>query len=285
VETERLLRAEDWLYLYGIVRRSALDLSGVDGIEGARDVVFVGTSELACAVSPVPRAAYNQETLNLRGQQLDWLGPRAMRHQQVIDHLRQTGAVIPLKFGTLCSKVEDVRDILQAHRQPLLHSLEFLQGRDEWGVKVYADADLTGQAIDQAGGAPKETAPVSPGEAYFLRKKRQKLASDRISVRISELEDEIYERLLPCAVDARKGRCVGPPSEPSRLPVLNAALLLDQDKITALEEIVGQLEADYRTYGIVIELSGPWAPYGFCGGLGQAPAGEDSVQVPERCEN
>lgn len=286
MEAERPVAAGNWLYLYGIVRRSDLDLAGVKGIEGGADVFLVRGGELACAVSPVSRAEYNQETLTARAQQLDWIAPRAVRHQQVVHRLLATGAVIPLKFGTLCSTGDDVRDILfLARQEPWLRLLEFLQGREEWGVRIYADANLTRQALEQECSATDGVRPASPGEAYFLKKKRQKLASERMIAHIAALDDQIYGRLAPCAVDARKGSCQGSPAEPSRLSVLNAALLMEQDRSAALEEIAGQLEADYGEYGMVVELTGPWAPYSFCGGLDKAPAGDGTAQVPEPCGN
>ncbi|MGA2325271.1 MAG: GvpL/GvpF family gas vesicle protein [Bryobacteraceae bacterium] len=283
METERHL---DWLYLYGIVRCSAIDLSRVAGVGGSCDVSLVCDGELACAVSPVSRADYSREAMESRAQQLDWLAPRAIRHQQVVLHcLRQTGAVVPLRFGTLCATAGDVRRVLQANQPPFLQLLAFLQGREEWGVKVFANPDLAVQAVEPAEGAGDELAPASPGKAYFMEKKRRKLAQERAILRIAELEGEIYERLLPCAVDARKRRCQDASSDAPQRPVLNAALLVDRDKLSVLQELAGRLEADYRSDGITVELSGPWAPYSFCGDLGQAPAAADMAQDPERCAN
>lgn len=282
MESERLV---DRLYLYGIVRRSALDLAGVQGVEEGDAVWLVEDGELACAVSAVSRADYSQEALNTRADQLDWLAPRAVRHQQVVHYLQQAGAVVPLRFGTLCATDDDLRRILQARRGPLLQLLAFLQSREEWGVKVFADPDLIGRAIEPDGRASGETPPVSPGGAYFLRKKQQQLAEERTMARLGELDGEIYERLLPWAVDVRRRQSQYPPPDPSRAPVLNLALLVDRDKSAALAELVGRLEADYRSCGVTAELSGPWAPYSFCTGLGRAPAGAEIVQVAERCES
>jgi Gas vesicle synthesis protein GvpL/GvpF len=256
----------DWFYLYGIVRRSDLDLSQVAGVESGRAVSLVGDGELACAVSFVPRADYSPDAMSARGEQLDWLAPRAVRHQQVIDRLRQAGAVVPLRFGTLCAAAEDVRHILEARRELLLRLLASFEGRDEWGVKVRANADLVGQAIESDAADPGP--PASGGAAYFLRKKRQKLAQERTTVRLAELDAEIYALLLPYAVDGRKRPCQD--SDPPQVLVLNAALLVDRDRASALAEAVGRLEAEYSGYGLAAELSGPWAPYNFCGDLGPA---------------
>jgi hypothetical protein len=282
VESERHL---EWLYLYGVVRCSAIDLSRVAGVEGGCDVSLVCDGELACAASPVSHADYSREAVNAPAEQLNWLAPRAIRHQEVVHCLRQTGAVVPVRFGTLCPTVEDVRQVLRERHQPLLELLAFLQDREEWGVKAFANPDLTGETMEQDGCTADELPPASPGKAYFMKKRRQKLAQERTILRIAELDGEIYERLLPCAVEARKRRCQDASPGASQVPVLNAALLVDQDKLAALTEVIGRVEADYRRYGVTVELSGPWAPYSFCGDLGQMPAAADIVQGPERCAN
>jgi hypothetical protein len=271
--------------LYGVVRRSAIDLSRVAGVEGGCDVSLVCEGELACAASPVSRADYGREAVNAPAEQLNWLAPRAIRHQEVVHCLRETGAVVPLRFGTLCPTAEDVRQMLRERHQPLLQLLAFLQGREEWGVKVFADPELAGQATGQLGGATEELPPASPGKAYFLNKKRRKLAHERMILRIAELDREIWERLLPCAVEAWKHPCQDASSGASQLAVLNAALLLDRDQQAALAQVAGRLEADYRRYGVTVELSGPWAAYSFCGDLGRVPAAADASREPERCAN
>ena len=280
MESERNL---EWLYLYGVVRRSAIDFSRVAGVEGGCDVSLVCQGELACAASPVSHADYGREALEAPAGQLDWLAPRAIRHQEVVQRLRETGAVVPLRFGTLCPTAEDVRQLLQERHQPLLQSLVFLQDREEWGVKVFADPDLAGQAPGQLSGATDEPPPASPGKAYFLNKVKRKLAHERTLLRLAELDREIWARLLPYAVEARRHRCRDAAPGAPQLPVLSAALLLDRGRQPALAELAGQLEAEYRSCGVTVQLSGPWAAYSFCPDLGPVPAAGDAVREPERC--
>lgn len=280
MESERHL---GWLYLYGVVRCSAIDLSRIAGVEGRPNVSLVCEGALACAASPVSRADYGREAADAPVEQLNWLAPRAIRHQAVVHFLRQTGAVVPLRFGTLCPTAEDARQMLRERHQPLLQLLAFLQNREEWGVKVFADPDLAGQAAGQPGSATEGLPPASPGKAYFLNKKIQKLAHERSLLRLAELDREIWERLLPCAVQARRLRCPVASSDASQLSVLSAALLLDRDQQPALAEVAGRVEADFRSCGVTVQLSGPWAAYSFCGDLGRVPASADASREPEPC--
>jgi hypothetical protein len=193
------------------------------------------------------------------------------------------GAVVPLRFGTLCANSDDLCEFLEVRRQSLLQLLGFFQDREEWGVRIFLDPDLTERAVVQDSSTTDEIASVSPGEAYFLRKKKQKLAGERVAIFAAELEDEMRAHLSRYAADVRKGRPLSSPSSPARLLVLNAALLVDQDKATALAEAIGRLEADYHKYGVTSELSGPWAPYSFCEGAAEAPRGPHAVWAFKPC--
>jgi hypothetical protein len=277
VESERPIGSPSCLYLYGIVRAGPLELSAVAGIEGRCDVSLVSFGELACAISPVPLSEYGEQPMSDHAQQLDWIAPRALRHQDVVQRLRQAGAVIPLKFGTLCSAPQGVQELLERHCEPLLRLLEHLRGRDEWGVKVYAGEGLASRAVERAGPRAQvfgaATSPVSEGEAYFLKKKRQRLASEQRDLFLSELANEIYERLLPCAVDGRKSRFLDLSRKAEQVAVLNAAFLVEELGVARFQSAIERLEADYRDCGATFELSGPWAPYSFCGDLTTQPGG------------
>lgn len=267
METASLIGSQECFYLYGILRAAPLDLSGVQGIEGRCDLALVSSGELACAVSPVPLADYNEHSLEARASQVEWVAPRAVRHQQAVHWLWQAAPVVPLKFGTLCSSLEKVRELLGRHCQKVLRLLDIFQGREEWGAKVWADETLAARAA----GDSRETAPASEGAAYLLRKKRQQEAEEQTSERMSGLAEEIYRGLLLHAVEGRQGRFLNPPQEATQVPVLSAAFLLEPPGLAAFEDAAARLEADYRDYGVRIELSGPWPPYSFCDELAAEP--------------
>ena len=279
MEAAAAISAQECFYLYGIARSAPRELAALPGIEGRCDVSLVSLRKLACVVSPVPLAEYNEQSMEAHASQLEWVAPRALRHQQAVQWLWQAASVVPLKFGTLCSSQEKVRELLERHYETLLRLLDFFDRREEWGVKVYVDETLAARAAERGAPESQETAPVSEGAAYFLRKNRQRLAEEQKSLQLSELAEEIYRRLLPQAVEGRKGRFLNPPQEGTQLPLLSAAFLVEQPGLAAFEDAAARLEVDYGGYGVRIELSGPWPPYSFCDELAAEPAGV----ARERC--
>ncbi len=259
-------------YLYGILRCAPLEMPVLGGIEGRGDVSLVSFRELACAVSPVPLSEYSSEQMEERARQLDWVAPRALGHQQVVQWLWQTAPVVPLKFGTLCSSRDKVCELLQEHYETLLRLLEFFDRREEWGVKIYVQAPLPVRAVERQASRSDEEARLSAGQAYFLRKKLARVAEEDQHGRMSELAEQIYGRLLPHAVAGRPSRFLNPSQEGGQVPLLNAAFLLGQENLRDFEDAAARLEADYQDYGVRIELSGPWPPYSFCEELSAEPA-------------
>lgn len=118
----------------------------------------------------------------------------------------------------------------------MLRLLDPFHGREEWGVQVYVDETLAARAAERGARESQETAPVSAGAAYFLRKKHQQVAAEQKSVWMSGLAEEIYRRLLPHAVEGRQGRFLNPPPEGPQAPLLSAAFFIPQPGLAAFED-------------------------------------------------
>ena len=97
--------------------------------------------------------------------------------------------------------------------------------------------------------------------------RRKRAAADRrraASDRSLHVADEIYAELAAAAMAARQL----PPQDPrltgrAEPMILNAAYLIEADRVDGLEELVAELEARYESLGAQLELTGPWPPYNF----------------------
>jgi hypothetical protein len=266
VETNQL--ADRYLYLYALFRprptvAEAL-FAGLPDIEDGAEIAAIEHRDLAMAATLVPGAIYNQENLDLHSRDLEWLGRRAARHEQVVRRLMQSRDVVPLKFATLYVSRERVEEVLESKYREFTRLLDRVAGREEWGVKVYADAEQIGQVCARAEGdlLPEQIAAASAGEAYFLQKKRQKRIAEQARQWAANAGDAIYATLLDTAVEGRQIRCL-PPSV-RELSVLSAALLFERGRHADLQATAERLEAQYGAGLLRVELSGPWAPYHFC---------------------
>ncbi|MEU7137381.1 GvpL/GvpF family gas vesicle protein [Streptomyces sp. NPDC046261] len=270
-----------YLYAYAVTRDDAAvtdaledALANVTGVAGepVRAVPHVGLLALA---GPVPAADYDEAELSARLEDLHWLEKVARAHQRVIDTVTAAGpCVLPLRLATVFRDEEGIRTML-ANRHALLRSaLDRLDGRTEWGVKVYA---LPAAAPPpEAPGSRPTTARVAPsGRDYLRRRVAERHAHEEGARRVDEAARGIHATLAALAEETR----LYPPQDPglSRHPgrnVLNAAYLVRRDGAPHFASAVTGLAERIPGDGVHVELTGPWAPYSFVG-AGTSP-GEPS---------
>jgi len=109
-----------------------------------------------------------------------------------------------------------------------------------------------------------EIAQASPGRAYLLRKRRERLraaAADRLA---AEALAAIFGRLESLSAAARRNAVGAAAPGPTRL-MLSAALLVDATAADAFRAIAAELARAYEPQGVSVQLTGPWAPYSFVG--------------------
>lgn len=95
--------------------------------------------DLVAVVSHVPEADFGEEALRARLEDLDWLTATARAHQQVVDALTAVTTPLPLRLATVFRDDSGVRVMLEEREAAFRRTLDRLDGRVEWGVKVYVE--------------------------------------------------------------------------------------------------------------------------------------------------
>jgi hypothetical protein len=165
-------------YVYAICRpfRSALQrqLSGVAG-SPPKQLTHHG---LIAVVSTVPETDFAEEPLRAHLEDLDWLTATARAHQQVIDALTVVTTPLPLRLATVFRDDSGVRTMMEAREEDFRRVLDRLEGRVEWGVKVYAEPEPTEAAQPEEAAEAAEAAETgrperAPGSGRdYLRQRR-----------------------------------------------------------------------------------------------------------------
>ena len=179
-------------YLYAVARANAAGAiagASLRGIEGGPVEVIVEGALLG-ATSIVPVEAYEEQPLNERLQDLEWLAPRAAAHQEVNGRLLDlAGAVIPLAFGAIYRGTDGVRDLLRTRATEFADRLRAVDGRAEWIVSIEREGSgaLEGDAVRVL---DAEIAAAAPGRAFLLRKRRDEVARDERRMRDVAVAEE-----------------------------------------------------------------------------------------------
>jgi hypothetical protein len=206
------------------------------------------------------------EAAELRLRDLAWVGPRALRHEAVVEEVMRHSPVLPVRFGTLFSSPERLAEFLDKHRAVISEFLERVADQEEWSVKGLLDRRQAGHALAAASLAAREAqlAALPPGRRYFAEQRIRAGAEKELSLWLEETRRQVARHLREQA----SGFCECPevPREPPESGievVLNWAFLLPKSAAPAFRVRVDQMNEKQAIGGLVLELSGPWPPYRF----------------------
>jgi Gas vesicle synthesis protein GvpL/GvpF len=258
-------------WAYCVLRAGDPYPEGAAGIEQSRPVERVEAAGLAALVSRVPRAEFGEEPLRENLNDLGWLERVARAHEAVLDQTLGAATIVPLRICTLYESEERVRQMLTRERASLTAALDELTGREEWGVKVLVDPDLLAREArsrsEELRALEAEVDARGDGGAYMLRRRLEREVRELADALAAELAEQVQSRLGVVALDG----VTRSPQNPSLSGhegsmVLNAAYLVDAERVDELRQLVVDLNAEYVALGARIELTGPWPPYNFVPG-------------------
>ncbi|MBV2355502.1 GvpL/GvpF family gas vesicle protein [Streptomyces sp. J2-1] len=249
-------------YVYAVSRPLGAPLQAELAGVGGAPAALLHHHGLVAVVSTVPEHDFAEGALRGNLEDLDWLAATARAHQGVIDALTCVTTPVPLRLATVFRDDSGVRAMIEAREDDFRRLLDRLDGRVEWGVKVYLDREPAEAA------APVAARPASGRD--YLRGRRESAHRGEERWHTAEtFATVLHDRLAHFAEDAR----LHPPqnarlSGESGRNVLNAAYLVGRSQSEAFVELVDRSKDE--TPGLRVELTGPWAAYSFAG---EAPAG------------
>lgn len=247
--------------------------TGVPGVGGAAPVEQLGTGGLSALVSRVPRSEFGEGPLRENLNDLAWLERAARAHELVLDQALASATIVPLRLCTLYETEDSVREMLTREQDSLALALDFLAGREEWGVKVLIDPELLAEEARAASGdaaaLEQDMETRGDGGAYMLRRRLERHVRELSGALAAQVAERVHTRLENWALDAVERQPQNRDlSKHEGEMVLNAAYLVTAERVGELRELVSTLEAEHSMFGARIELTGPWPPYNFVPGGG-----------------
>ncbi|WP_225802697.1 GvpL/GvpF family gas vesicle protein [Streptomyces sp. NK15101] len=251
-------------YVYAVTPPTpALDdvLPTLTGVAGSRVTLLTPVPDdagpVAFAISDVPRADFEEEVLPARFEDLRWLEETARAHHRVIETLAARTTVLPLRMATLYQDHTRALRALQPQSQEFATQLARLAAHTEYGVKIYVRPATT--APDTGAAAPS----AGPGKAYLQARRAQRDAHEDHYRQARTAADRITGIARQHAAEH-----VAHPPQSGPLTaasvgenVVNAAFLVPDAEADAFRRAIQAAAEDLP--GILLEMTGPWAPYSF----------------------
>jgi Gas vesicle synthesis protein GvpL/GvpF len=248
-------------YLYCILPQGHpfhLTESGIDG----RTVFTRAVRNLVAVVSEVPVADFCGAAAEAHLMDLAWIGPRACRHEAVIEETMRQSPVMPARFATLFRTIVSLEQFLSVHNDQIASFFHWLGDRQEWAVKGFVDRALARTALSAEGQA--KIPDALPGMTYFQRKRNETSSVKELNQRLKTICREAALELQQAANGFHERRVVDSADGQSPFEVISTwAFVFSPVAETSFRERVERLNRLHTSTGLAFRLSGPWPPYSF----------------------
>jgi hypothetical protein len=166
-------------------------------------------------------------------------------HERVVEAVMARGAALPLRFGTVLDREDQLAAAVDERKDELRRALERVRGHVELGVRVMRpDAPGSDPRSGDAGGDVDGTS----GRAYLLARAAEHHRADQAA-------GEIHRPLAELAAASTVRERPRPPA------VMVAAYLVDAGRIDDFRTRAEELAARHDDLKLVV--TGPWPPYNF----------------------
>jgi hypothetical protein len=244
-------------YVFCVVRSATRPrLRGItDGMPGGSDLRSIEVNgDLWAIVQSVPESQYGEAALAHGLQNLDWVGPRAIAHERVIESFLGSPALLPMQLFTLFTSDARVVEHVRSDRARIARILKRVEKKVEWGLRL---------TWNQKTVREKAARKQARTGAEFLARKRDVLEIDR--KRLAEARraaDRVYKAMDRQAAASQRRTSLERAAPGSRL-LLDAAFLVPTAESGTFKTAVRQHARDLRTAGVEVALTGPWPAYNF----------------------
>jgi hypothetical protein len=247
------------IYLYGVMRTGTEIPAGLSAIEDGIAVSTIPCGELAAIASTVPIDGFESTGT----ADPEWVVPRALRHERLIEQMVECGPILPVRFGSLFSTHDALRAWVTKNSEAIGRFLDHVTGKEEWTLKIQiepAAAYDTLIAQDPAWAEKVRLLPHFRGTRYFQEKRLREQAREQVrqnAHRVTTLVRLAARGLADEKVLVPRGRLEADFEHVAHLAYLVprnlAAAFLNQVRDAALDAACLRLTP-----------SGPWPPAHFC---------------------
>ena len=263
-------RESTLLYLYGVVPlpvETPERYLKIEGLEQDRPLYLIPFDGLAALVSKVPRRIYAEQALKERFQDHDWVQARALAHHRVLSSL-PAGPLLPFKFCTLFTGETALLRALADHRTDLQAAFTAIDGGREWGVKLFVDygvfCSYLKATLPHLTQLARRTSTVSPGTAFFLKRKLETMAREAAGGAAGERARAIHKVISRSAQAERIQAIRSQESDrPAKELLSNVAYLVPRGGETRFKQVIAELARRHTTAGLSFDVVGPLPPYNF----------------------
>ena len=254
------------LYVFCFTRAGATEAATGPGLAGDVPLSTRVHGDIAAICCEVPLHEWTGPQGEAHLKDLAWLGPRALRHEEVIEQTLRTSPVLPLRFGCLFSSAQRLEELLRRERGRISAFIDKAAHEEEWSLQGSLDLLACEEAMFLADPRVAKL-PASAGARYLMEQKLRKDAARAARVWVHEVQATLARALEGLVLERR-------PLRPTQEGEFHWALLVPRGAEAELARRLEPLAEPLSERGLKLSASGPWPTYNFAPRLGEQPGDE-----------
>lgn len=253
------------IYLFCLARSFVADAVQGAGLDPQSPLFLQSYRDLTAVLSSVEGQDFCGTTGESNLQDLQWIAPRAHRHEQIVQQVMQWSPVLPARFGTLFQSAASLEQSLQQHYEPITRFLDWVADKQEWGVKGLLNRYKAREwFFSKALAEASPSLAASPGKRYVQEQRLRIQADKQLWGWLQTITEQVMARLTPFSADRQACRLLkAHQSDPQAEVFLNWAFLVPRTTAQAFSKQLDQFNAQSPETVVTFLLTGPWPPYSF----------------------
>ena len=254
------------IYLFCFARSAFLPEIAGKGMDGENPLFLLPYRDIVAVAGMAPLDEFCGDLAESRMGDLEWVGPRACRHEQVVEKIMRHSPVLPARFGTIFLSLESLENRMKLHGHAIRAFLDRVSDTEEWSVKGLLNREKAAQKQFRrmlAGQADHLSS--LPGARYLEQQRIRAAAGQELNQRLKEVNEGVAYDLSRIAIDwAVRKTLPRKATGGEREMIVNWAFLVPTNVRADLCARVDRANAECADFELVFDLSGPWPPYSFC---------------------
>ncbi|MEI6062475.1 MAG: GvpL/GvpF family gas vesicle protein, partial [Bacteroidota bacterium] len=176
--------------------------------------------------------------------------------------------VIPMQFGVIFRTKEKLLESLYNNLEKFRKSLEFIAGRQEWGIKAFLNPNVFEEFLENGNeeilAKKREAESLPKGMAFFAKKQAASKIEEIKGNELARIGNLINENLSQLSVKLVKAKILEKDfTRMAKEMILNSFYLIEESGLAEFKVKAAELKEEMLPLGIEIEISGPWPSYHF----------------------
>jgi len=252
------------IYLFCFARRHRLPVLEVPGLDHRHPVSLWPFKDIVAVLGMSSIEDFCGPEAENRMKDLAWIGPRACRHEKVVEEAMRRSPAFPARFGTIFSSFDALEKLLDVHYDEISRFLDKAAGKDEWAVKGLLNRAQARRSFSNLMLSKEEgrLASLSPGKRYLSEQQIRSSADRELKSWLQGVIKGIGDDLCRHSSEFCERKVLSLDIEAMDM-VLNWAFWVAREDSDDFRAGVDRANKQNDRQGLLLQLSGPWPPYSF----------------------